>query len=356
MRMRIDNLIIVGGCGSSGTTLLVHLLGQHPAIAVGPEMSVFNHPEIADFARLRREWPRWFRRGLPTPGYQQFYRFIGKRKHYRVRSADVRRWVEASEDSAGFFRQLARHVCELQGKTIFAEKTPTNVYAFAEIAKVATDVPLIHVIRDGRDVVCSLRNRGYDLFGAASRWLYDTLAGLRARAMPSYVEIRYEDLVREPVRVLESLFARIGIAFDASPFERAVHSRTDRHPSFAGTVAETRWRQTPADPVSSRSLGRHHEELSAADRAILARVALKPLVREQLGAPAGTFPELLELLGYEGFSAEPVHANGIHPRWIEWRDQYRRARSALRHLRACPPACTFLGTSDGQKHRRARVD
>ena len=36
------NLAIVGGSGSSGTTLLARLLSRHPCVVSGPEMKFFN--------------------------------------------------------------------------------------------------------------------------------------------------------------------------------------------------------------------------------------------------------------------------------------------------------------------------
>ena len=42
-------IAIAGGCGSSGTTLLAHLLSKHPDIGSGPEFNFFNHFEIFDF-------------------------------------------------------------------------------------------------------------------------------------------------------------------------------------------------------------------------------------------------------------------------------------------------------------------
>jgi hypothetical protein len=48
------------------------------------------------------------------------------------------------------------------------------VYSFLRFARELPDVPLIHVIRDGRDVAVSLRRRGYNLFGAGGTGLSGT--------------------------------------------------------------------------------------------------------------------------------------------------------------------------------------
>ena len=40
--------------------------------------------------------------------------------------------------------------------TLRLEKSPNNVYFFEHLNYMFPDSPLVHVIRDGRDVVCSL--------------------------------------------------------------------------------------------------------------------------------------------------------------------------------------------------------
>jgi protein-tyrosine sulfotransferase len=350
--MKLENLIIVGGCGSSGTTLLVNLLARHPSIAAGPELSCFNHPEIADFERVRREHATWFRRGLPSRGYHQVYRFIGKRDHYRITLDDVRAWVERSRDPRGFFHEIGSALAARHGRPIFAEKTPTNVYAFAEIAAAVDDVPLVHVVRDGRDVVCSLRRRGYGLFRAASRWLYDTLAGLRARGSANYREIRYEELTSRPVETLEGLLRPWGLDFDASAFEEHVRSSSEAHDSWAGSRVLGRWTQTPSEPVSARSVGRYREELSRSELDLIDRVVLDDAARSLLGAKVRSFRELIELLEYptaacESFSRQP----SIGEKLLAWRDQARRIGNSLRHFAPPPSVLTRVGVLDSSTAR-----
>ena len=47
-----ERLGLMGGCGSSGTTLLVHLLSRHAEIGSGPEFNCINHPELYELRSL----------------------------------------------------------------------------------------------------------------------------------------------------------------------------------------------------------------------------------------------------------------------------------------------------------------
>ena len=44
--MSCRNPIIIGGSGSSGSSLLATILNRHPEVAVGPELSLFNKPVL----------------------------------------------------------------------------------------------------------------------------------------------------------------------------------------------------------------------------------------------------------------------------------------------------------------------
>jgi len=68
-QIEFSNLAIVGGCGSSGTTLLAHLVSRHPDIASGPEFNYFNHLDLYDIDSLRHVLPALLSgRGRPS-GY-----------------------------------------------------------------------------------------------------------------------------------------------------------------------------------------------------------------------------------------------------------------------------------------------
>ena len=122
--------VFIGGAGRSGTTLLRVILDSHPNIVCGPEIKL-----TPTLVHMCSEFQRVFAPSL---------------KAYYISSTDIDRIF------ASFFMSFVRNYIRASGKKRFAEKTPNNVFFFRQLAAIFPRSPLIQVIRDGRDVVCSL--------------------------------------------------------------------------------------------------------------------------------------------------------------------------------------------------------
>ena len=257
-------LVVIGGASRSGTTLLRSILGRHPLIASGPETTVL----------LRR---------VSSPDD------LGKRLGWQP--AAILRWQRESRSQAEFIRRFQRAVLARSGKAIWAEKTPRNVGRFGFVRRRLRRAKLVHVIRDGRDTVCSLRRKPFarldrapwDSAAAARRcavqWRTSVKAGLRFRGDPAYHELRYEDLVRDPEPTLRALVDFLGVPWTDRLLDAA--------PADGGDPDE----MAASGDIFRSSLGRWRRDLSAADRA-----ALRPLIGP-----------LLVKLGYErDLSWQPV--------------------------------------------------
>jgi hypothetical protein len=173
------------------------------------------------------------------------------------------------------------------GKDRWAEKTPQNIRHLAWILERFPDAVVVHIVRDGRDVVCSMREhpdwrwvggswqkalRPRPLTRYAQRWLADTAAGMAWRADPRYVEIRYEDLVAEPVAVMRGLADAIAVAADLDWLAQVAGGALSGGAGLDAAAAPT----TGATPspagvpdyegaVSAGSVGRWRRDLGAAE-------------------------------------------------------------------------------------------
>ncbi len=214
--------ILIGGCGSSGTTLLAHLLNASNSIFCGPELNLFNkfHLYVNPFDYSCEEFLSLLKEGLPTTGNLNTD-LLAESTHRRPESTrnfmldlDVYGYTEArvsklafeSQQLSDFADKFFAPCLDKEKKMIWAEKTPTNAYCVREFLSSFSSGHYIHIVRDGRDVVPSLMRRGFKAEAAVRRWLHDTAAGYPLREHERCLIIKYEDLVTDPSKIIGKIF------------------------------------------------------------------------------------------------------------------------------------------------------
>lgn len=288
---RLDSPVLIGGAGSSGSTLFRAILNRHPEIACGPEMVFFDKKVIyGDYETFRRMLPLWLTTGVPCDGYFRYPALLIARPAYGLTRDLLIDWSRQARCLREFVDLLQSHILRQSGKRIFAEKTPTNAYCFREFIELYPKGRLIHVIRDGRDVFCSLRRRGFRPFQAASRWLYDVSAALACRSLPQYFELRYEELVTRPEGVVARACEHIGVEFTPAMLQPDTDAAREKLRSWTSSATHS--------PINPSSAGRYKKELTPRQLARFYGVALNAVGAARLGAPEWTTRELLAELGY----------------------------------------------------------
>jgi hypothetical protein len=182
------------------------------------------------------------------------------------------------------------------GKKRWGDKTPYYIGHMPMIAEHLPEARFVHVIRDGRAVWQSVRSVwfGPNTVAETARWWQEAIAAGRAGAsrVPHYLEIRFEDLVREPTATLRRVCAFIDLDWDPAIlrfYERA----PDR-------VAEVITDYEENGRVLATAVERHHiHRLTGfppdVGRAAAWRQELAPAEIAEFESVAG---ETLEELGY----------------------------------------------------------
>jgi hypothetical protein len=190
----LEQLIVILGCPRSGTTWLHGMLAEHPRVAGLGETYLFS-----DYVAVLRK--AYASRWRPYVGLDKVLGEEG-----------FRGCLEAFATAA-----LQRVAEERPGVRVLVEKTPANALVWREIRELFPDAVLIHVLRDPRDVVCSLRAAGRswgrswaptNVAGAARFWRLFVENALGVENDPRGLVVRYEALQADGAAEL----ARIGRA------------------------------------------------------------------------------------------------------------------------------------------------
>ena len=278
---------IVCGVARSGTTLLRLMLDAHSQLAI-PAETGFLKPVV----EAGRERPPLDRARLfeTITGFETWPDFALSKESLRS-ALDAVEPFSVAEGVRAFYRLYASRL----GKPRAGDKTPMYAQYLPEIQELLPEAHFIHIIRDGRDVALSLRevwfSPGDDMETLARHWL-EAVTRTRALAISCrhYLEVRYEDLVRQANRVLQDICSFIALPYD--PVMESYHHGAQarfaevqdrRRPD--GTLIISRegrlWRQRRIcqAPDASR-IGRWRREMTAAEREAFESVAGDFLARE----------------------------------------------------------------------------
>lgn len=241
-------IIVIGGCARSGTTLLRVMLDTHSQISIGPPSNVFVPTPIA-FEEIA------FRYDIPIDA---------------LRELDNR-----AADRAEFIDLFAQRCLAQTGKVRWGEKTARNLLRFDWIHKHFPKAVMINVIRDGRDVVCSLRTHRkrrvvngalqptgnvLPLGSCVDRWLLSMEIARHYRVVPGYYEVRYDDLVLRSEITLQKITEFLAVPYEGSMLQFHAVETPYRDPlRFPQNVEATR-------PLSAASIGRWRRDLSISEQ------------------------------------------------------------------------------------------
>lgn len=248
-------IALITGCARSGTSILGELVAAHPDVHY-----VYEAHDV---------WE------VEGPGVNGSHRkTAADATPETVRR--IREWFERERDDAEWI----------------VEKCPRNALRIPWLRAIFPETKLIHIIRDGRDVTCSLMP---GIGGSEWRHLKPE-NWLELQALPpvercartwrevvertlsdlggvDHLEVRYERLVSDPSGVAAdvSAFLELPPSDEVAAFCARIADRTDG--SYAPQGASRNWNR--AD--HSRRVGRWRENLSPSDQATVAGI-LGPLL------------------------------------------------------------------------------
>jgi len=198
--LRDKELVFLVGAPRSGTTWLQLLLSRSPRVATAQETHLFN-------LFLRPMVDKWNsdRKTAAKIGLTRVLSDEEFRKLLRAISGTVFAKIAQSRPSP----------------TVILEKTPNHVNCWREILDVWPEAHFIHIIRDPRSVVASLRvaSKTWASHWASSRitpncerWIADVTDGREIRsATQNYQEVQFQELISDGPETVMRILRKLGV-------------------------------------------------------------------------------------------------------------------------------------------------
>ncbi len=252
--------IFIVGAPRSGTTLCGRILDAHPDIAIADEIIFFDIilkarsviPELDTVDRIRA-----FFALLPRMDHARYWRGI------EAELSEVQKRLEADPNASyqRFYLFLMQAYAEGRGALRCGDKTPWNVRHLATIVRWFPNARIIHLVRDPRANIASKRQlprTSEDVISSTLKWAIDIDAAARfarssAATSERFMEIRYEDLVRDPETAVRRLCQMVGVPFFPAMLEF--------HHSSDVMFKSQPWKEGVFRPVSQGSIERWRGEL-----------------------------------------------------------------------------------------------
>ena len=206
---------LIGGSGSTGSSLLRHILNRNSHVFCGPETSLFCKPKLYDdWEKNKNSILKQGMGGLRSKSWHVFRGFELTKKESNVSIDLLTRMIEESKSFREFVtKYFGTH--QETDKDIWLEKTPGNAYCFRQFLKLFPEGKIIHIYRNPYDTIASLLNRGFSHYQATCIYLLNTSFALREKESVSYTQLSYESLVNQPVEEIKKICTHLGIPYEA---------------------------------------------------------------------------------------------------------------------------------------------
>jgi hypothetical protein len=175
------------------------MLDAHPELAIPPETYFLP--------RAVKRWQAASKRRSPEDPVEAFYEEVTGHKRWidfhLDRDAFRQRLEEERPENAGdALRAFYRLYSDKVGKPGWGDKTPFYVMRMELIQETVPEARFVHIIRDGRAVLLSIKDLWFgpsDPEEGAEYWIARIDGGRKqAPRLDHYMEVRYEDIVVDP--------------------------------------------------------------------------------------------------------------------------------------------------------------
>ena len=243
--------VFIVGVGRSGTSLLQSMLNAHSKISFMPETHflrkyVFKSSVIVNSKNI-----------------DYIIETLNNDDDYLRAKIPAIEIVKIGMQYVDIYDALLDVYLKRKGKEIIGDKDPRNIDFLPRLNALYPEGKVIHMIRDPRDVVLSRTkadwSKGRPFYLHAYMYITQMKRGRRhgkERYGSNYTEIFYEDLIGDPVKVLNELCTFLDVNFEENmlDFSKSAIELVDK--------SEMQWKKETFGPLLVGNKNKWKEELN----------------------------------------------------------------------------------------------
>jgi hypothetical protein len=233
-------VVYITGRGHSGSTLLDLLISAHPeVVSVGEAKCLVTRPDEPCTCGAENVFV--------CPFWERVDAALRERAGLRLGQIDI-----DSEDAATFAahnRAFFEAVAEVAGKRIIVDSSKNVDRLEALLEAELFPLCAIHLVRSPYGVIYSNAKRGRDWLYHTYNYTYAMMKTRRLLEGREHLEIRYEEMVRDPGRVVERIMDELGLPFHpeqldwAKPARHNIYGNPMRFATESTFRLDTKWRK-----------------------------------------------------------------------------------------------------------------
>ncbi|HEY3402070.1 MAG TPA: sulfotransferase [Ohtaekwangia sp.] len=254
--MPANDPVFIVGCGRSGTTLLRLILNRHSRIAIPEETWFFPQLEKELPGLMKENWSQNVSKRILELNKIHFPDLTQKALEDVLQKTDP---LDIPSVIAVVNREYMMHT----GKRRWGDKTPGYVMHIPFLKRLYSGAKVIHMVRDGRDVVPSMLKywsvgpQTNSLNETASYWRKHVLTGLENGPRyfgENYMELKYEDLVQFPEETVRNVCKFIDEEFEPGMLQAT---------GVSEKTSEWAWHSETKKEINTRNIGKWKNDLTA---------------------------------------------------------------------------------------------
>ena len=313
--------IIMGGSGSTGSSLLKNILNRHHEIFSGGETAFFAKKMIyEDWHKAKRRALKRKMFGLRNHGWHIYNGTDLLQQEYLWNKVDLEAALLSSPTLNAFTSTFYEKPLKLKGASIWLEKTPANSACFSFFLNSFPKGKAIHMVRNPFDTIASLMSRGFDLHYATGVYLLNTASGISTNDPNRTHTVKYEDLTHSPEETVREICNFLGVEYISEMLEPQ------------GEVVENAqlqgWKYDETKAIGRGSIGRFNKLSDESQHEILEAVNLIQISGKGKGyynTKVLNIEEICKVLGYDFYNiGKRSSYNSLKK--LQFKDRFTRIR------------------------------